>query len=53
MMTSAIKDDIRIEAGLSHAYEALTRQAGCRGWWDAVGEVDEVETGTGQPWSRR
>jgi len=38
---SSIKDEIRIQATAGKAYEALTRQAGYRGWWNAAGEVAE------------
>ena len=38
----AIKDEIRIAAPASKVYEALTRQAGYRGWWNAAGEVPEA-----------
>ncbi len=38
---SSIKDEIRIQATPGKAYEALTRQAGYRSWWNAVGEVAE------------
>jgi uncharacterized protein YndB with AHSA1/START domain len=39
-MTS-IKDEVRIQAPASKVYEALTRQDGYRGWWNAVAEVGE------------
>ena len=42
---SSIKDEVRIQAAASKIYEALTRQAGYRGWWNAVGEVDEAVGG--------
>ena len=38
---SSIKDEIRIQGSASRVYEALTRQAGYRGWWNKAGEVDE------------
>jgi uncharacterized protein YndB with AHSA1/START domain len=38
---SSIKDEVRIVAGASKVYEALTRQAGYRGWWNSVAEVPE------------
>jgi uncharacterized protein YndB with AHSA1/START domain len=38
---NAIKDEIRIQAPASKVYDALTRQAGYRGWWNAAGEVAE------------
>jgi uncharacterized protein YndB with AHSA1/START domain len=41
----SIKDEVRIQAPVSKVYEALTRQAGYRGWWNAVGEVAEVVGG--------
>ena len=37
----SIKEEVRIQAPTSKVYEALTRQAGYRGWWNAVGEVAE------------
>jgi uncharacterized protein YndB with AHSA1/START domain len=36
---SSIKDEVRIKADAGKAYEALTSQAGYRGWWNAVAEV--------------
>jgi uncharacterized protein YndB with AHSA1/START domain len=41
----AIRDEVRIQTGAAKVYEALTRQAGYRGWWNAVGEVAEREGG--------
>ena len=38
---NSIKDEVRIQASASKVYEALVRQAGYRGWWNAVGEVPE------------
>ena len=38
----SLKDEIRIQVSAGKAYEALTRQVGYRGWWNAVGEVDEA-----------
>ena len=38
---SSIKQEIRIQATAGKAYEALTAQAGYRGWWNAAGEVAE------------
>jgi uncharacterized protein YndB with AHSA1/START domain len=38
---SSIKDEIRIQASPGKVYEALTQQAGYRGWWNKVGEVPE------------
>jgi uncharacterized protein YndB with AHSA1/START domain len=38
---NSIKDEVRIQATAGNVYEALTRQAGYRGWWNAVAEVDE------------
>lgn len=38
---NAIKDEVRIGTTASKVYEALTRQAGYRGWWNAVSEVPE------------
>jgi uncharacterized protein YndB with AHSA1/START domain len=43
---SSIKDEIRIEAGAGAAYEALTTQAGYRGWWNKVAEVPDEIGGT-------
>ena len=40
-----IKDEIRIEGSTSAVYDALTRQAGYRGWWNKVGEVAETVGG--------
>ena len=42
---NAIKDEIRIAASASKVYEALVRQAGYRGWWNAAGGVAEVVGG--------
>jgi len=42
---SSIKDEIQIQGGAGNVYEALTRQAGYRAWWNAVGEVPEVVGG--------
>jgi len=38
---NSIKDEVRIQASAAKAYEALTRQAGYRGWWNAKAEVPE------------
>ncbi len=38
---NAIKDEVRIQETAKKVYEALTLQAGYRGWWNAVGEVAE------------
>lgn len=38
---TTIHDEIRIAAPAAKIYDALTTQAGYRGWWNAVGEVDE------------
>ena len=38
---NSIKDEVRIQASVSKVYDALTKQAGYRGWWNAVGEVPE------------
>jgi uncharacterized protein YndB with AHSA1/START domain len=43
---SSIKDEIRIETTASKAYEALTTQAGYRGWWNKVAEVPDDVGGT-------
>lgn len=42
---NSIKDEIRIHGTASKIYEALIRQAGYRGWWNAVGEVAETVGG--------
>ncbi len=42
---SAVKDEVRIQGTASKVYEALTRQSGYRGWWNAVGEVAEAVGG--------
>ena len=38
----SIKDEVRIQAPASKVYEALTTQAGYRGWWNKVGEVGQT-----------
>jgi len=38
---NSIEDEVRIQSTASEVYEALTHQAGYRGWWNAVGEVAE------------
>ena len=38
---NSIKDEVRIHATAAKAYEALTRQAGYRAWWNAKAEVFE------------
>ncbi|GEM_PF-176183 len=42
---SSIKDEIRIHGTANKVYEALTREAGYRGWWNAAGEVEETVGG--------
>jgi uncharacterized protein YndB with AHSA1/START domain len=42
---NSINDEVRIQAAAGKVYEALTRQAGYRGWWNAVGEVAEAAGG--------
>jgi uncharacterized protein YndB with AHSA1/START domain len=42
---SSIKDEIRINSTATKAYEALTRQAGYRAWWNAVAEVPDAVGG--------
>jgi uncharacterized protein YndB with AHSA1/START domain len=42
---NAIRDEVRIQGTASKVYEALTRQAAYRGWWNAVGEVAEAVGG--------
>jgi uncharacterized protein YndB with AHSA1/START domain len=39
---SSIHDEVSINAGAVKVYEALTTQAGYRGWWNAVAEVPEA-----------
>ena len=41
----SIKDAVTIKTSTNEAYAALTTQAGYRGWWNAVAEVDEKEGG--------
>jgi uncharacterized protein YndB with AHSA1/START domain len=38
---NSIQDEIKIQASRSKVHDALTRQAGYRGWWNAAGEVEE------------
>jgi uncharacterized protein YndB with AHSA1/START domain len=38
---SSIKEEVRIQAPAAKVYQALTTQVGYRGWWNAVGDVDE------------
>ncbi len=38
---SSIKEEVRIQAPAAKVYEALSKQQGYRGWWNAVGEVGE------------
>src|SRR5260221_11234927 len=45
MNMNAIKDEIQIATSASKVYEALTRQAGYRAWWNAAGDVAETEGG--------
>jgi uncharacterized protein YndB with AHSA1/START domain len=45
---NAIKDEVRIHATAAKAYDALTRQAGYRAWWNAVAEVPEAVGGEAQ-----
>jgi len=39
---NTIKDEIRIQSAAGKVYEALTRQAGYRAWWNAVAEVPDT-----------
>jgi uncharacterized protein YndB with AHSA1/START domain len=39
---SSIKDEVGIQATAGKVYEALTRQAGYRGWWNAAAEVPDA-----------
>jgi uncharacterized protein YndB with AHSA1/START domain len=41
----SIQDEVRIRAKVSQVYEALATQAGYRGWWNKVGEVDQKPGG--------
>ena len=38
---NSIKDEVRIQATAGKVYEALTRQAGYRAWWNTKAEVPE------------
>jgi uncharacterized protein YndB with AHSA1/START domain len=40
---SSIQDEVRIAATAGKAWEALTTQAGYRGWWNKVAEIGESE----------
>jgi uncharacterized protein YndB with AHSA1/START domain len=42
---SSIKDEARIQGGAAKVYEALTTQAGYRGWWNTVAEVPDATGG--------
>ena len=42
---SAIKDEVRIDAPVEKVYQALTTQAGYRGWWNSVAEVPDAVGG--------
>ena len=46
-MTS-INDEVRISAPARRVYEALSRQAGYRGWWNTVAQVAEAVGGDAQ-----
>jgi uncharacterized protein YndB with AHSA1/START domain len=43
-----IKDEKRVNAPASKVYEALTTQAGYRGWWNGVAEVPAAVGGEAQ-----
>jgi uncharacterized protein YndB with AHSA1/START domain len=38
-MVKSIKDEVRINADAKRVYEALTTEAGYRGWWNKVAKV--------------
>lgn len=40
---ASIKDQLRVAAPTSKVFEALSRQTGYRGWWNAAAEVPESE----------
>ena len=42
---SSIKDETTVQVSAARAYEALTRQADYRGWWNKVAEVPEAVGG--------
>jgi uncharacterized protein YndB with AHSA1/START domain len=42
---SSINDEVRIATTAAKAYEALTRQAGYRAWWNAAAQVAESAGG--------
>ena len=42
---NTIQDEVRIRASASQVYEALTTQAGYRGWWNKAGDVAETAGG--------
>jgi uncharacterized protein YndB with AHSA1/START domain len=42
---ASIKDEVTIKTSVAKAYEALTSQAGYRGWWNGVAEVAQSEGG--------
>jgi uncharacterized protein YndB with AHSA1/START domain len=44
----SIKDEVSIKSTPAKAYEALTTQAGYRGWWNAVAEVQNKVGGEAQ-----
>jgi uncharacterized protein YndB with AHSA1/START domain len=48
MTMASINDEIRIQAPIDQVYAALTRQAGYRGWWNAVAEVPDAVGGEAQ-----
>ena len=44
----SIKDEVLIQAPASKVYQALTTQAGYRGWWNTVAEVPAEVGGEAQ-----
>jgi uncharacterized protein YndB with AHSA1/START domain len=45
---SSIEQEVRIKAPVNEVYDALSRQTGYRGWWNAVAEVAESVEGEAQ-----
>lgn len=39
---NSIKQDVKIEAPIGRVYDALSREAGYRGWWNKRAEVPEA-----------
>jgi uncharacterized protein YndB with AHSA1/START domain len=42
---NSIKQEVRIQGTARKVYDALSRQQGYRGWWNAAGEVPEAVGG--------